>query len=180
MKTRVCIIGWMASLALCFIPASAADPRPTSEFTTTDPAKVKILDDSSHEKDPEIDHFKHLCPGLGGYRVIHEGGDARSWINLQFDGKMTDLASDTLSACPGQFPAKANNVVEWRGFRKGRRFVPYAIIFRMISSADDEKQSRIETFIIIKLDGKNSRVVGHVSGTERDQKAEQSADRLCQ
>jgi hypothetical protein len=47
-------------LALATSVVSAADPKPESEFTTTDPKKVKILEDSSREKDPEIDHFRHL------------------------------------------------------------------------------------------------------------------------
>ncbi len=166
-------------LALATSVVSAADPKPASEFTTTDPKKVKILEDSSREKDPEIDHFRHLCPGLGGYQVIHEGGDLRSWINLIYDGSKTDLMSDTLTACPGQFPAKANNVVQWRGFRKGGSFAPYAIIYRMMSSADDEKQTRLETLVIIKLDKDKSTVVGHVSAKEGNEKAEMLADKLC-
>lgn len=158
---------------------SAADPKPDSEFTTTDPKKVKILEDSSREKDPEIDSFRHLCPGLGGYKVIHEGGDLRSWINLIYDGQKTDLMNDTLSACPGQFPAKANDVVQWLGFRQGGVFVPYAIIYRMMSSADDAKQTRLETLVIIKLDKGKSRVVGHVSAKEGNEKAEMLANKLC-
>lgn len=166
-------------LGLLTTGALAADLKPASEFTTTDPKKVKILEDSALEKDPEIDHFKHLCPGLGGYQVIHEGGDLRSWINLVYDGMKTDLMSDTLAACPGQFPAKANNVVQWRGVRQGGTFVPYAIIYRMVSSKDDEKQTPLETLIIIKLDKSKSRVVGHVSAKEGNEKAESLADRLC-
>ena len=161
------------------VVATAADMKPASEFTTTDPKKVKILEDSALEKNPEIDHFKHLCPGLGGYQVIHEGGDLRSWINLIFDKHKTDLMGDTLAACPGQFPAKANNVVQWRGYRKGDAFAPYAIIYRMVSSADDAKQTPIETLIIIKLDGSKSHVVGHVSAKEGNEKAEALADKLC-
>ena len=157
---------------------SAGRPEPVSEFTTTDPKKVKILEDSLREKNPEIDHFRHLCPGLGGYRVLHEGGDLRSWINLQFGGKTTDLYSETMAACPGQFPAKANNVIQWRGFREGGRFVPYAIIYRMVSSRDDEKHSSIETLIIIKLDKEKSRVAGHLPAKEGNAKAEEMADRL--
>lgn len=173
----------LSLLSLCFIGATlaaAADLKPASEFTTTNPKKVKILEDSALEKEPEIDHFKHLCPGLGGYQVIHEGGDLRSWINLTFKGQTTDLMNDTLTACPGQFPAKANDVVQWRGYRRGDSFVPYAIIYRMTSSADDEKQTPIETLIVIKLDGAKSRVVGHVSSKEGNEKAEALADRLCQ
>lgn len=166
-------------LALGAATVSAAEPKPESEFTTTDPKKVKILEDSAREKDPEIDHFKHLCPGLGGYQVIHEGGDLRSWINLIYDGNKTDLMGDTLSACPGQFPAKANDVVQWRGLRQGGSFIPYAIIYRMMSSADDEKQTRLETLVIIKLDKDKSIVVGHVPAKEGNEKAELLADKLC-
>jgi hypothetical protein len=78
------------------VPGAVAQ-TPFSEFTTTDPSKVKILEDSSGDKNAEIDYFRHLCPGLGGYQVIHEGGDLRSWINLASTGKVTDLS-------PTRFP----------------------------------------------------------------------------
>src|SRR6266480_2677520 len=168
-----------AVFALGFTTALAAEPKPTSEFTTTDPKKVKILSDSSQDKEAVMDSFQHLCPGLGGYQVIHEGGDLRSWINLKINGKTTDLMTDTMAACPAQFPAKANDVVQWRGLRKGKSFLPYAIIYRMKSTTDDQPQKRFETLIIIKLDGENSKVVAHVSGKEGNEKAEAVADKLC-
>jgi len=167
-------------LAIGTVVVSAAEPKAMSEFTTTDPKKVNILEDSDREKDPPVDYFTHLCPGLGGYKVIHEGGDLRSWINLVYNGKMTDLMQDTLTSCPGQFPAKANDTVEWRGYHKGDKFAPYAIIYRMMSSADDDKQTRLETFVVVKLDGENSRVVGHVPAKEGVEKAEAIADRSVQ
>lgn len=171
-------------LALAFAAllggAFAAEPKPESKFTTTDPKKVKVLEDSARKKNPEGDYFRHLCPGLGGYQVLHLGDDARSWINLQFDGKTTDLRQDTFVACqPGQMPSKANNVVEWRGIQKGKSFVPYAIIYRMGAVLDDAKSTHVETLIIIKLDGAKSRVVGHVPAKEGTEKAEELADRLC-
>ena len=171
-------------LALAFIAfltgASAAEPKPTSQFTTTDPKKFKVLEDSARQKNPECDYFTHLCPGLGGYKVLHEGDDARSWINLQFGGKTTDLRQDTFTACrPGHMPSKANNVVEWRGVQKGKSFVPYAIIYRMGAVLDVEGKRNAETLIIIKLDGEKSRVVGHVPAKEGTEKAEELADRLC-
>ena len=144
-----------------------------------DPKKVTIVEDSSREKDPEIDHFQHLCPGLGGYEVIHEGGDLRSWINLKFKGRTTDLAGDTLSACRGMFPAKANDVVQWRGFRTSQGFAPYAVIYRMKSVADDAQQTRQENFIIIKLDGGDSKVVASIPAGDGNDAAEATADRLC-
>ncbi len=177
--TRARFLLTLAALVFS-VPAFAAELPPASEFTTTDPKKVKILEDSSREKNPEIDHFRHLCPGFGGYKVIHEGGDLRSWINLEFGGKKTNLMNDTMMACqPGQFPAKANHVVQWRGYRKPGGFAPYAVIYRMVASSDDDKQSLAETFIIIKLDGANSRVVGHVRAKAGAEKAEDLADRLC-
>jgi len=172
-------------LALAFAAlltgAFAAEPKPESKFTTTDPKKVKVLEDSARKKNPQGDYFTHLCPGLGGYKVLHQGDDARSWINLQFDGKTTDLRQDTFTACqPGHMPCKANNVVEWRGVQKGKSFAPYAIIYRMAAVLDDDgKRANAETLIIIKLDGEKSRVVGHVPAKEGTEKAEELADRLC-
>lgn len=169
-------------LLMCGLAAallSAAEPAlvPVSEFTTTDPKKVKILKGGT-EVDPGS--FQHLCPGFGGYQVIHEGGDDRSWINLVFEKQTTDLMEDTLKACrPGTFPAKANDVVQWRGFRRGKNYVPYAIIFRMTAGDPDEKSSPLETLVILKLDGARSRVVGHLSAKEGNAKAQALADQLC-
>ncbi|MGV3659105.1 MAG: hypothetical protein ACO1TE_02945 [Prosthecobacter sp.] len=155
---------------------SAAEPVPASEFTTTDPKKVKVLKGGT-EVDPG--DFKHLCPGLGGYQVIHEGGDDRSWLNLMYRGQTTDLMADTLKASSGTFPTKANDIVQWRGFRQGKGFVPYAIIFRMTAGNPDEKSAPFETLLILKLDGAKSRVVGHLSAKEGNAKAEALADQLC-
>jgi hypothetical protein len=168
----------LMATVICSFIADAHAQTPASEFTTTDPKKVKILEDSALEKEPEIDHFMHLCPGLAGYEVFHEGGDLRSWINLRYKGTKTDLMNDTLTACPGQFPSKANHVVQWRGIRANGKFVPYAVIYRMRSS-DEETQKSIETLIIIKLDGEKSRVVGHLPAKDGNEKAEALADRLC-
>ena len=169
----------MAVWMLEIVGVMAGELAPVSEFTTTDAKKVKVLEDSAREKNPPIDHFKHLCPGLGGYQVIHEGMDLRSWINLVYDGKTTDLKVATWHACPGQFPAKANDTVEWRGFRKGDKFAPFAIIYRMTSSADDTKQTPIETFVVIKLGRGESQVVGSVPAKDGIAKAEAMADKLA-
>ncbi len=184
MRERLTVVAGIFCLtfAACLLGTNpAAAQQPDSEFTTTDPAKkalVKILEDSSLEKNPEIDHFRHLCPGLGGYQVIHEGGDLRSWLNFKIGDKVTDLYADTMGACPGQFPAKANDTVQWRGIRKDGRFVPYAVIYRMRSSSDDSK-STFDTLVVIKLDGEKSRVVGKASGKNANEKAEELADKLC-
>jgi len=67
---RTCAVRLAGLATLVLLAAGAAfGQQPASEFTTTDPGKkdkVKIIEDSAREKEPHIDHFKHLCPGLGG------------------------------------------------------------------------------------------------------------------
>ena len=48
---------------------SAADPNPESEVTTTDPKKVKILEDSSREKDPESGVVGHVAAKEGNEKA---------------------------------------------------------------------------------------------------------------
>ena len=175
MHRLLCIL----SLLLAFWQVTLGADLPVSEFTSTQTSKARIIEDSSREKDPGIDHFTHLCPGTGAYQVLHQGMDLRSWINLKVNGRTIDLQSQTLRGCPGRFPAKANDIVQWRGIRQGRSFRPYAIIYRMESTSGDEKMTRLETFIVIKLDGENSKVVAHVPGNQGNEKAEVVADKLC-
>ncbi len=169
----------LLALSLAFWQFAVAAEPAASEFTSTSPAKSKILEDSSREKDPEIDHFTHLCPGMGAYQILHMGGDSRSWISLKVNGKILDLYSQTMSACPGHFPNKANDVLQWRGVREGGKFKPYAIIYRMTSTTDEEKGRTEETLVIIKLDGEKSKLIAHVPGKEGNEKAEAAADKLC-
>lgn len=150
---------------------NAADSKAVSEFTTTAEKKSKLLEEGN-------DSFKYRCPGLAGYDVIYEGGDGRSWINLVYDSEQTDLMNDTLNACPGTFPSKANDVVQWRGFRQGGKFIPYAIIYRM-KSMNEETGKPVETLVILQLAGAGSRVVGKVPASKGNEAAEALADKLC-
>ena len=66
--------------------------------------------------------------------------------------------------------------------RKDGKFVPYAVIYRMLSDADpdaDNPKAHFETLIVIKLDKENSRVVGKASGAKANDDAERLADRLA-
>lgn len=145
--------------------------EPASEFTSTAESKSKLLEEGN-------DSFKYRCKGLAGYDVIYEGGDGRSWINLVYDSEQTDLMNDTLNACPGTFPSKANDVVQWRGFRKGGTFTPYAIIYRM-RSMNEESGKQTETLVILQLAGAGSRVVGKIPASKGNEAAEALADKLC-
>jgi hypothetical protein len=153
-------------VAVCGRSALAA-PKPTSEFTSTDTKKYRLASRGENSGTA-------VCPGLGGYKILYSIGDDRSWIDLQYAGQEVNLSGETFEHCKGARPWKANDVVQWRGFRKGNQFVPHAIIFRMKSENPNPKQKPYETLVVVKLDGLNSRVVGHAAG---NLEAEAIADR---
>jgi hypothetical protein len=155
------------SLLLLAQTSDAAPNVPTSEFTSTDTKKVK----------PDASGA-HLFPGQGPYRVILRVGDDRSWLDLVYANQEVPLASQTFEQCPGQKPWKANAVVQWRGYRSGKGFTPYGIIFRMYSENPNGKKP-YDTLVVVKLDGANSQVVGSVPGSAGNAAAEALADKLC-
>lgn len=66
-------------------------------------------------------------------------------------------------------------MVEWRGVVNGDRFTPYAIIYRL--EGNDEETRRTKTcLVVIKLDGENSRIIGHTQGANEDAEAKAMAD----
>ena len=144
-----------------------AASKATSEFTSTDTKKYRLVNHGESSGTA-------VCPGFGGYKILYWVGDDRSCINLQYGGEEVSLVEGTFEQCQGERPWKANDVVQWRGFRKGNQFVPHAIIFRMKSEHPNPKQKPYETLIVVKLDGLNSRVVGHAAGNVE---AEAIADR---
>jgi hypothetical protein len=164
---------WSAAFFLVPLHFVTAAPRtPTSEFTSTDMKKAKVLE--SGESGGTF-----LCPGLGGYRVLLQVGDDRSYVGLLHGNTEIHLAIDIFQQCPGVRPWKANNVVQWRGYRSGNQFHPYAIIFRMYSESRNLKKP-FDTLVVVKLEGSRSRVVGSVPGSAGNVAAENLADRLCQ
>jgi hypothetical protein len=148
--------------------------KPTSEFTSTNLQKSKCLVAGEGRA-------SYLCAGLGGYQVELEIFAARSGINLRYQGKTVYLLDQTFEACPGENPEKSNDVVQWRGYRNGGQFVPYAVIYRLSSSKPQSSKSRFNTLVVIQLDGENSRVVGQADGSRSDGNtvAEALADQLC-
>ena len=155
-----------ASIAIT-ATALAAD-KVTSEYTST--ARKSALNYQTAEGG-----FTQLCPGLGGYQVVLAAGDDRSWLNVRFGNKEVDLYGDSMEHAGGQFPNKANDVVEWRGAITKNGFRPYAVIYR-INSTNPANNGRISRLIVIKLDGANSKVLGHTQGTNEDAQAKALAD----
>lgn len=160
---------WILAASSCVVMSAQAASGPTSEFTSTDTKKYKMVNRGESSGSA-------LCPGFGGYQIIFQIGDDRSWIDLKYNGQVVLLGSDTFEQCKGQRPWKANTVVQWRGYRKGSQFTPYALIFRMNSENPNRSQKPFDTLVVVKLDGMNSKVVGHAAGNTE---AEVLADRLC-
>jgi hypothetical protein len=151
---------------------SASPAKPTSEFTTTDLKKVKLLERASESS------ATYLCPGFGQYRIVYQMAEGRSWVDVLYGNTLVALSTDTFSACQGVNPWKANAVVQWRGYRKGNQFVPYGLIYRMYSESATAQKPH-DALVIVKLDGAQTRVVGKVPGNAGNQAAENLADRLC-
>lgn len=160
---------WIFAAAASFVVPAFAASGPTSEFTSTDTKKYKLVARGEGSGSA-------LCPGFAGYQILLQIGDDRSWIDLKYNGQTVALSADTFEQCKGQRPWKANTVVQWRGFRKGNQFTPYGLIFRMNSENPNRSQKPFDTLVVVKLDGLNSRVVGHAAGNVE---AERLADRLC-
>ena len=150
--------------------------KATSVYTSTALKDVKVLSSSELEKNPEIDHFEHLCKGKGGYELFHRSGDLRSWIDVRFKGTTSDLYSATMQAGRGEFVAKQNNVVEWRGTMKGDVFSPYAIIYRIIAQDPEDFKKSNSTLVIIALNKGNSKILGTTHGKNEDAQAKKLAD----
>lgn len=161
---------------LAVAPLTLAGERAVSKYTST--ARDKAISFKVHDDvEGMSEGFEGVFAGLGGYQLIHLAGDERSWINIRYHGKTADLYTATMEAGLGSFPRKANDVVEWRGVVNGDRFTPYAIIYRL--EANDEETQRTKTcLIVIKLDGANSKIIGHAQGANEDAEAKAIADKV--
>jgi hypothetical protein len=175
MRLRAVIPSLLSFLLLVTaLPAASSAPdQITSKYSST---KTGVILEQSTDKS-EIDFFKKRCPGFGGYDVIFQGADARSWINLKWGNTVVDLMNPTFALAPGQFPNKANDVIEWRGIVHGGKFLPFAIIYR-IEGADEATNHAKTRLIVIKLDKAKSSVAGYAQGKDEDAESKRIADKF--
>ena len=153
--------------------------KPTSIYTSTALKDVTVISSSDLEEDPEIDHFEHLCKGMGGYQLLHRSGDARSWIDVRLKDTTSDLYSATMQAGRGMFVAKQNDVVEWRGIKKGKTFTPYAIIYRVIAQDPEDPDKSNSTLLVIALNNGKAKLLGVRHGKNEDAEAKKLADTVA-
>lgn len=142
----------LLSLVICAWPAFANE----SLYTPLDLKKCKMIESSENDPKAEIDYFTAKCPGRDGYDIIISGGDLRSWIILQRQGKdIYDSRLDVFANAPGGFPYVAGGALEWRyGDDKKLR----SLIFR-IAGQDDSKDPTLNPKNVSKL-----LVIRHDSG----------------
>lgn len=162
-------------LSLLFAGSCLAQ-KATSVYTSTALKDVKVLSSSELEKEPEIDHFEHLCKGTGGYELLHRSGDARSWTDVRFGETTSDLYQATMQAGRGLFVCKQNDVVEWRGTTKDGVFTPYAIIYRVIAQDPEDHTKSNSTLLVIALNKGNAKLLGARHGKNEDADAKALAD----
>ncbi len=149
-----------------------------SFYSSTEGKVVAVLSDSALEKEPEIDHFEHLCPGYGGYELLHRSGDARSWIDVRFNGKTSDLYAATMEAGRGHFVFKQNDVVEWRGVLEGNVFTPFAIIYRVTAQDPEDHNKHHSTLIVVALNKGDAKLLGTAFGKNEDAESKKLADMM--
>jgi len=151
----------------------------TSFHSSTEPKVVAVISDSSLEKEPEIDHFLHLCPGYGGYELLHRSGDARSWIDVRLGGKTSELHQQTMNSGRGAFVYKQNDIVEWRGVLEGDVFTPFAIIYRVSAQDPADFEKTNSTLIVIALNQGDARLLGTTHGKNESAEAKKLADTVA-
>jgi len=150
-----------------------AGEKPISKYTST--AQKSAIKFHREKDDPS--EFDGLFRGFGGYDLVFLGGDERSWINIKFGKSVVDLREATmdLGAGMGFFPHKANDTVEWRGTETDGRFVPYAVIYRIVGVDENGKRGKTR-LVVIKLNKERSRIIGHADEPNAGAEAERIAD----
>jgi len=133
--------------------------------------KFGIMIDSGEE---DQDWGRILYPGFGGYEILLEASEARAWINIKYGEVVSDLVMQVHVKAEGFFPAKTNDIIEWRGLKSKRGFEPYAIIYRVTVADEEGKDSN--KLLVVSLNKGESEVLGAFSGKDENKKARELAD----
>jgi hypothetical protein len=124
---------------------------PTSRYTSLKDCKVT-------ESNDEEDWAISACPGIGGWKLQRDYGDAREYLRL---------AREHGSAKPKQIAmgySGFNNLgetIEWRGSGEGHDFAPKALILRNFVSEDPEHSERT-TALLMVIDLEQGCIIGEV------------------
>ena len=130
-----CVAGSAAS-------ASAA-PAGAARYTSLDPAKCRLLELNEEEGG----YSRHLCPGIGGYKLEMSESDLRQEILvIAPGGRRSQLQLSTLVA-NGAFNS-LGNTAEWRGSQRR----PTALIVRLsVSSGEHPERPPASNLVVARL-----------------------------
>jgi len=92
--------------------------------------------------------------------MIDSGEEDQDWGRILYPGFV--------------FPAKTNDIIEWRGLKSKRGFEPYAIIYRVTVADEEGKDSN--KLLVVSLNKGESEVLGAFSGKDENKKARELAD----
>lgn len=158
------IITVLAVLITATFAQGATPFTPTAGVTVelNDRACV-MIDGDVFLPQPEIDFFTQECVGFGGWRVIHHGGDARSYVRFM-NGK-TQFSVDQAIQSLGHFP-NVGGKVEFRVQRvQGKSAtVTSALVAFSAQDVDDYQKSHFRV-AIVKLSTVNSCVIAQIEAT---------------
>lgn len=72
-----------------------------------------------------------------------------------------------------------NDVVEWRGIKKGDVFTPYAIIYRVEAQDPEDYDKSYSTLLVIALNKGDAKLLGVAHGKNEDAEAKKLADTVA-
>lgn len=120
--------------------ASAAPSEPGAELAVPISRYTSLKDCKLVELKVDEDWSVSRCPGLGGYTLVLNYGDARESLTLLKNGK-THAELRLWLRGGGGFNA-IGQTVEWRGAGAGAGFVPHFLILRNIVYRNPEQPER--------------------------------------
>ena len=148
--------------------ASARAETITSDYTPLTGPGCTVTASSETDPNAEIDYFDSECSGRAGYRVFHNGGDLRSWLEFKVGTAANFRVQGGIkTSLPITFAYVAGSKLEWRSTVSGGKTEPFAIIYRVAGQDEsDMKHFRDVQFLqIAKLTKTGACVVGTVYAT---------------
>ncbi len=143
---------------------SMAATKAVSKYSSID--NCIEISSSEYEVESGMDYIESICAGVSGYNLYIVAGDARSQLEVQFNGGLRVPTLASTIADFGYFPNIAGSKVEWRGTNVKGKFVPSAIIYR-VSSSDPEVIGKVNVGLaVIKISRLGSCQQAFVTGVK--------------
>jgi hypothetical protein len=149
----------LVAASLAFVPAPVRANPVKSLYTTVD---LKLCKRVTRHRDGAA----WRCDGLPGYPVFIAEGDLRQFVSAGPDAEKRRAATQTLGSFNSIFERGSDRTtIEWRFDRRGERQIPYAIIVRFHTSADDRKG---DVLVVAKVSATETCHVAYIDAQAND------------